>query len=61
MTWCFGLVLGAVAPNVFVGFLLIHLCNLVGVIGTYFLSKYFLADVVLSTQALRSALEHFDG
>ena len=61
LTWCFGLVIGAVAPNVIVGFLVIHACNLVGVIGTYSLSKYFLADVVLNTKILRTALEHFDG
>lgn len=52
--------IGAIAPNVIVGFLLIHACNLIGVIGTYLLSKYFLADVVLNTQLLRSALDRFD-
>ena len=51
---------GAVIPNVFAAFMLIHICNIIGVTGTYTLSKYFLADVVLKADWLKPHLKNFN-
>lgn len=60
MTWIIGLVTGAVMPNVLVAFLLIHSCNIAGVIGTYTLSAIFLKDTIHNATWLKPYMDKIE-
>ena len=53
MTWVFGLLCGAVMQNALFAFGVTHLINIVGVIGTYTLSKKYGSYYVQSNEKFK--------
>ena len=47
-------------PNLAAAFALIHISNIIGVIGTYLLSKFFLAELICSAAWLKPMMAKFD-
>ena len=47
-------------PNLAAAFALIHISNIIGVIGTYLLSKFFLAELVCNASWLKPMMAKFD-
>ena len=56
LTWVFGLLTGALLPNVLLAFLVTHLINIVGVVCTCTLSKTFLGPMVRDSDIFKGPL-----
>ena len=60
LTWVFGLLMGALLPNVLLAFLVTHVINIVGVACTCTLSKTFLGPIVRDSDLFKKQLANLN-
>ena len=60
VTWVFGLLCGACMPSILESCGSTHLINIIGVALNFYLSRIFLAKIILRNERMRAHLEQIE-